>query len=500
MTALQDDLQHAAIKAVAPPDQNKWAEMRGHWRIVVAAILAYCVCTFPTYSFGVFLQPLADNFDVDKTAITGWSVFWSIGCILAAAPMGLLVDRFGARKVLLISLAIFAAVMLTVATQTTSLPLLYAGGFAIGAISAGLTGITLGRLLAGYFNRQLGAALGFMSSGVGISAILAPSIMQRTIDAHSWHWGFALSGVLAVAALPLIWFMTRVPARATGGPAASLAQGMTLRQALSTSSFWILAFGTLGFGICLGGMTVNLMPFLSELGLDRTAAAGLLGIYGISSITGRLLTGLLLDRLSFHVSHFMTVILASLTLLFLLLGVAVADHRRCRRGRTDGRRGNRLPGVLRHQTLRAKILWRDLWGVGDWNPEHRDRRRVFPPQRAGKRFRILPVRLRLLGRNRLGFSHHVRHLGAHALPGHRSRRGRVSARNLGRPVRLERVRKCWLDQSRAGHSSVHHGQCKKNPGLVHMKRPFHLMSREIFERHVRGGFSRRSNSCLLCED
>lgn len=56
------------------------------------------------------------------------------------------------------------------------------------------------------------------------------------------------------------------------------------------------------------------------MGLDRSAAATLLGVYGISTVAGRVLTGFVLDQIKIYVALTMTAVMAALALIFLVLG------------------------------------------------------------------------------------------------------------------------------------------------------------------------------------
>jgi MFS family permease len=297
-----------------------WDEVSRDWATILAALIAICVSTLPTYAFSVFMEPLSAQFGRGRTAIAAWSLFWSVGCIVAAPGVGLLVDRVGARPVLLVALPVFGTVLLGVSTLTSSLPLLFAGAVAIGAATMGVSAITCGRLIASRFNRGLGTALGLMSSGIGVSAMLAPMVMQRVIDAHGWRWGFGAMAAAAYIALPLVWILT------AGGPArpsfpAAAHAGHSLPTALRSPTFWWLALATFGFGVCVGGANINMMPYLAEAGFSRSVAAGLLGLYGIFTVTGRLLTGVMLDRISLHVAVTMAGVLTGLAVVFLVLGL-----------------------------------------------------------------------------------------------------------------------------------------------------------------------------------
>ncbi len=309
-----------ATSSVRTATRAQRTEMAVHWRIVIASILAVWISTLPSYSFSIFIEPLSTQFNSSRTTIAGWSLCWSAGCILLAPIMGYLVDAFGARRVLLVALPSFAVVLLAVSMFTTSLSLLLIGGFAIGAASTGLSAITCGRLIAGYFDRQLGTALGLMSCGIGLSAVVGPSVMQQVVDTYGWQTGFRLMGIGAAIGIPAIWLLSRTRVSTTPSHKMTPAFGLTLSEALKTRAFWILGAAACGFGICIGGAAVNMMPFLQEIGFSRGTAALLLGVFGITTLAGRFLTGLAIDRIRMHISKVMAGILLGLSAIFLVFG------------------------------------------------------------------------------------------------------------------------------------------------------------------------------------
>ena len=64
-----------------------------------------------------------------------------------------------------------------------------------------------------------------------------------------------------------------------------------MKTAVRLPVFWVLAAGTVLYGLCAGGMAVNLIPYLTSEGISRTEAATALGLLGVSTMAGRFLTG-----------------------------------------------------------------------------------------------------------------------------------------------------------------------------------------------------------------
>jgi len=60
--------------------------------------------------------------------------------------------------------------------------------------------------------------------------------------------------------------------------------------------FWFQAIAYGLFSILIGGMIVLLVPFLTDHGLSRAAAANYAGLFGLGSFGGRIISGYLFDR------------------------------------------------------------------------------------------------------------------------------------------------------------------------------------------------------------
>jgi MFS family permease len=309
----------AVVSTDAPSNSRVLAELMANWRPLAACIIGVFLGTLPSYAIGAFLQPVSRELNISLTAVLGWSLSWSVGVVAAAPVAGFLADRYGAKRVALSSLVALAAVLAWstwgVATRLTW----YASGAAIGIAVAGIGGITFGRIVSTLFERGLGTALGLMSTGVGLAAVIGPRSMQAIIDAYGWRVALAVEAAIIVVALPLIarWLASPAP----GTVPVPSGEGETVRQAVRRPVFWLLATGTLLYGLCVAGVSVNLIPYLSEQGLSRAAAAGAVGIFGGATVIGRLATGIIIDKAPLHAAAIIAVVLISEAAAFVALAV-----------------------------------------------------------------------------------------------------------------------------------------------------------------------------------
>jgi cyanate permease len=168
--------------------------------------------------------------------------------------------------------------------------------WALVALLGGGTGqATWTRGISGWFDKARGAALGLALFGTGIAAVFAPPIVTAIIASKGWPMGYYLLGAsVIVVALPLVAWLFRDAPLPTGN--ASDLPGVSRGEALRDRRFWVmmLVFGSVTFGVA--GIIPNLVPMLTDRGLDPATAALYAGFAGLSVMIGRVGAGFLLDR------------------------------------------------------------------------------------------------------------------------------------------------------------------------------------------------------------
>jgi MFS family permease len=224
-----------------------------------------------------------------------------LGALLAPA-FGWLADRYGVRRVALGSLTVFGLVFAAFSVIPGNLFWFYVLWTMIGLFGIGSTPITWSRAINLWFFRQRGLALGLTLVGTSVSAMLLPFITTQLIGQVGWRGSFALLALLPLAvALPLglLWFREprdheRPPEVAAVG--AAQLPGRTVGEAMREKRFWILWISIALISIAYAGALVHLPSMLAARGFDRTSAAAVMSVFGLSIFAGRIITGLLLDR------------------------------------------------------------------------------------------------------------------------------------------------------------------------------------------------------------
>lgn len=284
-------------------------EWRSNWTLVAAAAAGVSLSAVSTSSLGVMMEPLESEFGWSRAQISlGTSLVSFIGMALATFA-GLAIDRLGARLVGIVAAALMClgiGMMSAVGGQLWQ----WWGLWALVGISASAMPTVWITSVSSHFTQARGFAVAIALSGSGISTSLVPIVAQRLVDAEGWRTAYVgLAVIWAIIVLPLVVLFLRNPRSAqapaqipaqgsVAGAASAHLPGLTARQGFASRKFYTLAcaaFLSMSAGVAI---ILNLVPVLRSTGLTPATAAAVAGIIGVATITGRIIGGWLMDRIS----------------------------------------------------------------------------------------------------------------------------------------------------------------------------------------------------------
>jgi MFS family permease len=172
------------------------------------------------FTFSVFLVPLVDEFHWSRGLTAGALSLSTVLQGLLSPVAGILVDRFGPRRVILSGAVLLSAASILTATIRSAWELyLYTG--LLGAIGlVGLGPVPMGVLLARWFSARRGRAVGIAFSGMGFGVFVTGPLAQWLIASMGWRVASAILGLGALLILvPIAWIGARDPEPRTDGPA-----------------------------------------------------------------------------------------------------------------------------------------------------------------------------------------------------------------------------------------------------------------------------------------
>lgn len=276
--------------------------VRSPWWVVVGSTLALTVSNGPVvlFTFGVFLKPVTSAFGWDRGTMSFAVVLSSTAAALMGPIVGHLIDRWGVRRVTLAAIVCFsfAAAMIS---QTPASPVVFALLYAVwGLFGSGHANLSYTKAVAGWFDRQRGLALGITMAGTGIGVALMPQFAALAIAEVGWRGAYvALGALVLVVATPAVFFLVREPRPAQDAAYAlrlAAVGGRSVGEALRSQEFWTIGIAVLLAVVAINGTIAHVVPLLTDRGMSPAVAASALGVIGLSTIGGRLLSGYLLDR------------------------------------------------------------------------------------------------------------------------------------------------------------------------------------------------------------
>ena len=277
------------------------AEWRRYGTLPLVAALGYATSVIHIYGFGPYFAPVAETFGWSRTEVALGLTVATLFQALFAIPVGMMVDRFGPRRLGVVGVvtASVAFGLLGTADGSQTQWLLLWLLMAVAVLPVQATIWT--SAVATRFETSRGLAFAVTLCGASVAAAVFPLLGTWLIDMHGWQRAMAWQGAIwvAVTFLPILLFFRGARDGRTGSsvPAAARAtEGMSLAEGLKTGAYWRLLIASLLFALTILALVVHFVPLLTGFGADPLNAAGIAALIGVFSLIGRLGAGLLLDR------------------------------------------------------------------------------------------------------------------------------------------------------------------------------------------------------------
>lgn len=299
-------------------------EFRRAWPVVTAAAFGAGTGAIPLafYSFGALIDPLSKAFGWTRAEITAAPLFLTVGGLIAGVLAGAAADRWGARRVVIISQIALVFGFAAIALLPPLLPLFYLSYAMLAVLGAGTMTMTWTRAVTGWFVAGRGLALGLSLVGTGLIGALLPSYINWCVDGFGWQGAYlGLAALPLILGLPLTLMFFREPEEAGEAGSAAPARdtpGHLFAEALSTRCFWQMVLSLTVVAVAISAVNVHAVPLLTDRGIDAATAAALAGLIGLSVTAGRLISGFLLDHVPGPVVAFGMFALPSLACILLI--------------------------------------------------------------------------------------------------------------------------------------------------------------------------------------
>ncbi len=276
------------------------------WYIALAAFFIQMIAYGTFNTFGVFFNPLLDDFGWLRETISGARAlaFFMMG--VASIIAGRLGDRFGPRMIMAGSGLVLALGYFLMSQVNAVWQLFLFYGVIVGVGAGGADVLTLSTA-ARWFVKRRGMVTGIIKIGTGLGMLIMPLMANWLISAYGWRDSSCiLGGMSLVFIVSAAMLLRRDPAQkglvpygeealSAGSPNASDI-GLSLREAIGTSQFWMVSAIFFSLFFCAQTLIVHIDPHALDMGVSSTSAAGVLSTIGGASIVSRFVMGSASDR------------------------------------------------------------------------------------------------------------------------------------------------------------------------------------------------------------
>jgi predicted MFS family arabinose efflux permease len=250
------------------------------------------------HGFGLWLQPITQSQGWSREtfafAIAIQNLAWGVFGIFA----GMVSDRFGAFRVLVLGALLYALGLMGMAHAGTPLLFTVSAGVLIGMAQAGTTYA----VVYGVIGRNVPAerrswAMGIAASAGSFGQFLMVPAESFLIEHLGWQHALSALGLAVLLVIPLsLWL--REPGFAAGAPARrEQSIWQALQEAFRYRSFQLLMAGYFVCGFQVVFIGVHMPSYLKDHGLSPQVAGYALALIGLFNIVGTYVAGTLGQRL-----------------------------------------------------------------------------------------------------------------------------------------------------------------------------------------------------------
>jgi MFS family permease len=277
------------------------------WTILaVAGLGIFASGPGQSHTFSVFVGPIGEDLGLSKASIAGAYGLATLAAAFLLPRMGRLVDRHGARRMTL-AIALLLGLACMAFGAVGGLATLALGFGALRFFGQGSLMMCSANLVAQWFSRKRGFAMGLMALGFAASMAVHPPLGQFLIAQFGWRWAWVILGLATWLLLlpPVLLLAIDKPedrglrpdgeAPASGEPAPAI-DGLDLRAALATPTFYLLAAGWFGMAMLVTTLHFYQVSILAAQGVAAEVAARVFPVSALVLALTMPLVGRMFDR------------------------------------------------------------------------------------------------------------------------------------------------------------------------------------------------------------
>jgi len=309
---------------------NRLLSLYPGWRVLAGAFIGGALgIGFTTYIFGMFVVPVTQEFGISRSTFNNAYITYMIGNCIAGPLMGPMLDKLSIRRLMMIFGLTFGGALILV-SQIDILWLMTLAMLPLAFASTVCGVVGANTVVVRWFHNRRGRALGLLSLSVSVGGIVSQPLTALLIEAFGWRDAMLMIGLFTGITLPLVALLlirdrpnttepgydTEFSTPSTDGSPAKRVQerAWPLRELLRNRNFWLLAIGvSLLFGTD-AAVLVSQVAYFQDIGFELSAIALLVMVKAISAAFGKVLIGLLADKVDLRFLYAYVALSAALLL------------------------------------------------------------------------------------------------------------------------------------------------------------------------------------------
>jgi len=246
------------------------------------------------HGFGLWLQPITQaqgwTRETFAFAIAIQNLAWGLSGIFA----GMVADRYGAFRVIIIGALLYALGLCGMALATSPLMFTLATGALIGMAQAGTTYA----VIYGVIGRNVPAekrswAMGVAAAAGSFGQFLMVPTEGFLISQLGWQEALLVLAAATLLMIPLARGLKESTFGGSGAPVRQQSIGQALREAFKYPSFQLLMAGYFVCGFQVVFIGVHMPSYLKDKGLSPQVASYALALIGLFNVFGTYAAGVL---------------------------------------------------------------------------------------------------------------------------------------------------------------------------------------------------------------
>jgi MFS family permease len=285
----------------------------GYWVVLSGFLITTLSSGIIYYGYVVMNKTIADDLSWSRAEVTMAFLVFMLGMAFSSPLVGRLCDRIGPRKVI-ISGAIISAISLALVSQTQALWHYYILHFLLGFGSVFTGPVPVSTLIAQWFEKRRGTMQGLALGGIGFGGLVMGPLMGNFLGVeYGWRATYIIVAIiLLVIMVPLALFVIRnfpsekgLEPYGRGEPVIKRnikfkpppLISLNLREALVTSTFWLIAITSVFYCFSYAGALSNQVSIFVWKDFSSASAIASVAVIGLFSTIGKFLFGYLCDRI-----------------------------------------------------------------------------------------------------------------------------------------------------------------------------------------------------------